>query len=192
MRRVAAEFDTGPASLYAHVANKDALLRLVLERVIQEIEVPTRGTWQETMRAFAHSARAVYARHGDIARVSFAHIPSSEAMLTGVERMLAAMIGGGVPARVATWSLDIMAAYVAVDAYEGYLLAQRFPDRAQRPQGELEAEWIQGVRDEFAELSRERFPFLTSNLDLMMSGSGEERFAFGIDLLIGGIAAQCP
>src|SRR5215216_1728689 len=31
MRRVAAAFDTGPASLYAHVENKEALLRLALD-----------------------------------------------------------------------------------------------------------------------------------------------------------------
>ncbi len=41
MRRVAAEFDTGPASLYAYVANKRDLLRLVLDRIVDEVPVPS-------------------------------------------------------------------------------------------------------------------------------------------------------
>src|SRR5215475_15592084 len=40
MRRVAEVLGTGPASLYAHVANKDELLDLLLDRVVAEIEVP--------------------------------------------------------------------------------------------------------------------------------------------------------
>jgi len=34
MRRVAADLGTGAASLYAHVANKDELLKLCIDRVI--------------------------------------------------------------------------------------------------------------------------------------------------------------
>ncbi len=45
MRRVAAAFDTGPASLYAHVENKEALLRLALDLAIGELEpVPPAAT----------------------------------------------------------------------------------------------------------------------------------------------------
>ena len=55
MRRVAAEFDTGPASLYAYVANKDELLRLVLDRIIDEIAVrrpgDLAGAWCATSRS---------------------------------------------------------------------------------------------------------------------------------------------
>ena len=40
MRRVAAEFDTGPASLYGYFANKEALLSAVLTRVLEELPLP--------------------------------------------------------------------------------------------------------------------------------------------------------
>src|SRR5215470_690381 len=74
MRRVAEELGTGPASLYAHVANKDELLELVHDRVLGEVEVPQPdpGHWQEQLRAMVMSAYRVYARHGDVARVSLA------------------------------------------------------------------------------------------------------------------------
>ncbi len=48
MRRVAAAFDTGPASLYAHVENKEALLRLAFDLAIEELEPVPAGSedWQ--------------------------------------------------------------------------------------------------------------------------------------------------
>jgi AcrR family transcriptional regulator len=192
MRRVAAEFDTGPASLYAYVANKDELLRLVLDRIIEEIEVPEGDTWQEVVRGFAFQTRSVFQRHSDAARLSFAHIPSGTAMLEGTERVLAAMIEGGVPDKVAAWSLDILAMYVAADAFEGWLLEQRFDDGSGRDPEEIGAELVGQVHDTFAALPADRFPYLARTMDVMMSGSSEQRFGFGIDMLIAGFAAQVP
>src|SRR3954463_12596988 len=40
MRRIAAEFDTGPSSLYAHVTSKDELLQLMFDEVCGMITVP--------------------------------------------------------------------------------------------------------------------------------------------------------
>src|SRR5580765_1801237 len=40
MRRVAEELDTGAASLYWHVKNKDELLQLIFERTTQEVTLP--------------------------------------------------------------------------------------------------------------------------------------------------------
>jgi hypothetical protein len=40
MRRVAEELGTGPASLYWHVANKDALINLIIDQVASEIPLP--------------------------------------------------------------------------------------------------------------------------------------------------------
>ena len=145
MRRVAAEFDTGPASLYAYVANKEELLRCVLERIIEEIVVPEGDTWQEVVRGFAVQTRSIFQRHSDAARLSFAHIPSGTAMLAGTERVLAAMIEGGVPDKVAAWALDILALYVAADAFEGWLMQQRFDDGSGRDPEEVGAEFVDEV-----------------------------------------------
>ncbi len=49
MRRVAAELDTGPASLYAHVVNKADLDELLIGRLCQRIVLPQPGseTWRD-------------------------------------------------------------------------------------------------------------------------------------------------
>jgi AcrR family transcriptional regulator len=84
MRRVAAAFDTGPASLYAYVSNKQELLEKVLDRIIAEGEVPQGGTWQEIIRGWAHNARSIFMSHQDAARLSFAYIPHGDALADGV------------------------------------------------------------------------------------------------------------
>jgi AcrR family transcriptional regulator len=190
MRRVAAEFDTGPASLYAHVPNKQTLLRLVLDRILDEVEVPTGDDWQEVIRSLAHNVRAVLRRHNDAAVLSFAHIPTGERALESVERVLSTMLAGGVPPQVAAWSMDIISLYVAADVYEGWLLKERFDDGSGRDPEEIGVEYIGQISRSFAEIPPERYPTLVANADALMTGGSDERFAFGIDMLIAGFAAQ--
>src|SRR3970040_272899 len=56
MRRVAAELGTGAASLYWHVADKEQLIHLVLNRIMGELELPETDPehWEEQVGGFAH------------------------------------------------------------------------------------------------------------------------------------------
>lgn len=190
MRRVAAEFDTGPASLYAHVPNKQALLRLVLDRILEEVELPDGDDWQDVVRSLAHNVRAVLRRHNDAAVLSFAHIPTGTRALETVERVLVTMIAGGVPPQVAAWSMDIISLYVAADVYEGWLLRERFDDGSGRDPEEIGMEYVSQIARSFAQVPADRYPTLVANADALMTGGSDERFAFGIDMLIAGFAAQ--
>ena len=51
MRRVAAELDTGAASLYVYVRNRDVLLRAMLHRVVCSslMRLPCISVWLNTM-----------------------------------------------------------------------------------------------------------------------------------------------
>lgn len=190
MRRVAAEFDTGPASLYAYVPSKDALLRLVLDRILEEVEVPDCESWPDVVRGLAHNLRSVLRRHNDAAVLNFAHVPSGTRVLELTERILRLMITAGVPTQVAAWSLDILSAYVTADVYEGWMLRQRFDDGSGRDPEEIGIEHFTGVVEEYASAPAERYPFLVATAPEMMTGGSDERFAFGIDMLIAGFAAQ--
>jgi hypothetical protein len=57
---------------------------------------------------------------------------------------------------------------------------------------EVGQEWAAQIRDQIAALPRDRYPYLLANLDVMVNGTGDERFAFGIDMLIASMAAQIP
>jgi AcrR family transcriptional regulator len=187
MRRVAAAFDTGPASLYAHVENKEALLRLAFDLALEELEPPPESAddWQQVMRDWSLAVHAMLTRHNDIAKLTFAHIPSGEAMLVSTERVLGLMIEAGVPPQVAAWSLDVISLYVGADAYEGWLFGQRFGgENAAAAQ-----EFFDGIKTYFASLPGDRFPYVTGNVGALMEGGGDERFRFGLDMFLAGIAS---
>ncbi len=104
--------------------------------------------------------------------------------------MLATMITGGVPAQVAAWSMDIVSLYVAADVYEGWLLKERFDDGSGRDPERVGQEFVGQIAAAFAQVPADRYPFLVAHAPAMMTGGSDARFAFGIDMLIAGFAAQ--
>ncbi|MEC3916832.1 TetR/AcrR family transcriptional regulator [Nocardia sp. CDC160] len=70
MRTLGARLGAGATSMYRHVANREELLELAVDRVYAEIEVPHCGrpeTWRMALNASAHNMRSMVARHGWIA-----------------------------------------------------------------------------------------------------------------------------
>src|ERR1700712_4148964 len=53
MRRVAQALDTGPASLYVYVANREELLELMLDRAIATVPLPAPdpARWRDQLKA---------------------------------------------------------------------------------------------------------------------------------------------
>lgn len=64
MRRLGQALGVEAMSLYKHVANKDAILDGLLERVLAEVELPTPGgDWEAELRRAAVSMHDALARH---------------------------------------------------------------------------------------------------------------------------------
>ncbi len=186
MRRVAVELNTGPASLYAHVANKDELLELMVDRVVGEIELPApeRGRWREQVMEAAVAAHGVWTRHPGIARAALANIPVGPNSLRFAEALLAILRSGGVPDQQAAWFLDRLALYILADAFEESLHRER--GRATQANAE---EYIAQVAAYYRSLPPERFPVITSMVDPLMTGGGERRLRFGVELMVRGLAS---
>jgi AcrR family transcriptional regulator len=188
MRRVAQELGTGGASLYAHVSGKEALIALVMDRVIGEVEVPwppDPGRWAEQVKEAARRIKAVYARHRDIALGAVARIPTGENAATVAERIIAILRAGGLPDRVVAYATDLLPLYVTAVAYEESLYASRgwTPEDMMRFVGEL--------RDYFASLPRDRFPNMVALADeLTAGGENDERFEFGLEVIVRGLASM--
>lgn len=191
MRRVGEELGTGAASLYWHVGNKDELLELVLDRVIGELDLPSPdpARWEEQLKELLRHARQVLKRHGDVARISLGRIPVGPNTLQVMEWQFALLRGAGLPDRVVSHAGDILALYLGAYAFEESLgLAS--PMGAQVPPEEV-AGMIGGY---FASLPPDRFPHLVAlaHSGDLMSGDPDERFEFGLDLLVRGLAAHAP
>jgi hypothetical protein len=184
---------TGAASLYAHVANKDELLELVHDRIMSEIEVPTPDPahWQDQLREIAMQSFRVYTAHRDIARVSLASVPTGPNALRIAEGWLAIMLAGGVPPKVAAFAVDRFALYIAADAFEGTLYDKLYQESGQSREEFMES-YFGSVRDFFQNLPADRFPLLTRHVNELMEGTSEERFEFGLDMLIRSLGTYVP
>jgi AcrR family transcriptional regulator len=189
MRRVADELGTGPASLYAHVANKEELLDLLLDRVLAEIDVPAPdpANWQEQLRQVGRDMHAVFTRHRDIAAVSLANIPTGAQALKIADGVMAIMLAGGVPPRVAGWTLDRLALYVGADAYEESLYVNR-QVASGLPMEKFIEQYVGGIEEFYRTLPRDQFPTLTAHVDDLVGGDGDARFEFGLDMIVRSLA----
>jgi AcrR family transcriptional regulator len=184
MRRVAEQLETGPASLYAHVANKEALMELVYDRALSEIEVPAPDpkNWQKQLKTALRAMYDVLISHRDIAFVSMARVPIGPNMLRTAEGMLAIMRAGRVPDRVAGLAMDFVSLGVNSLAYEQSLYPVDATD-------EDIVEYYDQVINYFASLPAARFPNLVAMVGPMTEPSEEERLDFAFDVLVEGVAA---
>jgi AcrR family transcriptional regulator len=186
MRRIAEELGTGPASLYAHVADKDEMVAAVLDRIATEIPIPDPidpGRWQEQLRDLVRSTRDTFVRHRDIARASLGNVPTGEGALPVMNAMVGVLLAGGVSAAVAALSVDILALYATASSYEESL--ETFPKDDPEWSEQFHAE----LKGFFGSLPADRFPHLVALAEPLTSGDGDHRFEFGLDLLIRGIAS---
>lgn len=187
MRRVAEELGTGAASLYAHVSGKEELVELVIDRVLGEVELPPAeaGTgWQEQAKRGVRAIRAAFGRHRDLARASFARIPLGENALRASEWILSTLRAGGLPDPVAGLAVDVLALYATAHAYEDSLYAGE-------PVSEEElGRFVSEMRRYFASLPADRFPNVVALAGPLTAGDGDERFEFGLEVLVRGLAAM--
>jgi AcrR family transcriptional regulator len=185
MRRVAQALDTGPASLYAHVSGKDELHALIFDRIVGEVvpPAPDPARWQEQVKQVMRDAERVLARHPGAARLALARIPATENALVSAEGLLAILRAGGVPDQMAAYAIDVLNLFTTATAFEAslYLAAGSTEESMQAQFGQL--------REYFEALPADRFPNLVALAGAMVSGSGDERFEFGLEILVSGIAA---
>ena len=185
MRRVASELGTGPASLYAHVAGKDELLDLLYDEVVGTIPLfePDPDRWREQVTQLWIDSREALARAGDIARYSLGRVPMGPNALRIAELTMTVLRAGRVPDQAVAWAVDVVGMFVTANAVEDAVTA----DLAR--QGRDPQEYYDQVHRYFAGLPADRFPITAALVPQLMTGTGDERFRFGLELLVGGLAA---
>jgi TetR/AcrR family transcriptional regulator, tetracycline repressor protein len=184
MRRVAEELGSGVASLYWHVRNKDELLQLVFDRVIEAMTLPEADPlhWKEQLRELSAQMRTVLTSHRDIARISFGRIPSGPLIAYLNEWLFSLLRPLGIPDRAIAYIGDFAGLYVGAYCFEESLGVSS-PSGEDLPPEQI----VQMFRDYMASLPADQFPHTLSALDLIFEFNPEERFQFGIDLLLRGL-----
>lgn len=111
MRRLAAELDTGPASLYVYVANTVELHAAILEELLGEVDlrpVTASGDWRERIDAVLGSYSRVLDENPGLARSALVARPSGPNYLRLLDALLALLEEGGIPQDRAAWAVDVL------------------------------------------------------------------------------------
>lgn len=184
MRRVAGALETGPASLYAHVVNKEDLNDLLIGRLCAEIELPQPdpSSWREQIVSVCTQLRDRCMRYPGISLAALAVVPTNLETMRVNEGMLGIVLAGGVEPQTAAWTIDALTLYVNAFCLETSLL-DRHADKE---------EWAVS-RDEllgrFAALP-ETFPNTKRHAAELTSGTALNRFEFTINLMIDGLGRR--
>jgi AcrR family transcriptional regulator len=191
MRGVAIELNTGPASLYAHINDKEELENLLFDRIAGEVPlpVPDPSRWREQVKQLLTDQADVFSRHPGAAAFAMARIPYGPNALDRMESMLSLLRAGGIADHVAAFAADLLYLYVTAHAYEESVY------RAQGKTEESEQEHYLQLEQYFKSLPTSRFPNLVRlsstffDLGGDRSGPAIDRFQLGLDVLLSGLEA---
>ena len=140
MRRVAAALDTGAASLYVYVANREALFQAMLDRVTATIELedadPSR--WRIQLHTLLRRMHRALVAHPGIAAMTLADPPTTEAILRLTENLLGILLAGGLDPQDAAWTCDILVLLVTAVASEDDVRRSRGRGEDDDPRGKVD------------------------------------------------------
>jgi AcrR family transcriptional regulator len=194
MRRIAQVLQAGTMSLYWHVENKEHLLDLMLDTVLGETEVPDAGgDWRAALRAIAFSERALLHRHRWVMDFIGGRPPLGPHVIANLEWSLTALDSLQLDTATAMNVLMTVNTYVmgAVLREMRELRAQRDLEASGLDARQIEigvAEWAKRLRADgrFGHFLR----IIEDDVDPDAADTRDERFAFGLDCVLDGIAAR--
>jgi AcrR family transcriptional regulator len=186
MRRLATALGTGPASLYAHVVNKEDLDDLLIGRVCAKIELPEPDPerWQEQITIVCTRLCAEYLKYPGLSRASMAAAPTNLETLRVSEGLLAILLAGGIDPQTAAWAIDAIVLYLNAYCLE---IAEY-----ERRRGSDDDNWVVSQEEllrRFAALP-DSFPNTKRYAAELTSGKGNDRFDFTLRLIINGLTGR--
>jgi AcrR family transcriptional regulator len=186
MRRVARELGR-PAvmSLYRHVQSKDDLIDLMLDQVVGEaaaVSVADQG-WRATLRDGAIAQRAAMLRHPWAIEASAGRPLIGPHSLSHIDRTLEALEALGIALNLAVSIFD------CVDAYTRGSVADEVAREGAGERHTLTAEQLRRSVAYMSEaMASGAYPTLARFVAGHKHASSDERFEFGLDRLLDGVA----
>jgi AcrR family transcriptional regulator len=198
MRRLARELRVGAMSLYWHVSSKEELIALMLDSLEGEIRAPApTGDWRADLRELACRQRAALLRHPWVMEFAASRPPSGPNDARNLDVMLGMLGGLGLDPRI---MVDIL--MTVVNYVMGAVLREVQEVRAERDRSEAETtmtaaeieaerqyfyDWL-STTGEYPNIQR----MVEADVDPDAPETRDERFGFGLDCLLDGVAARLP
>jgi AcrR family transcriptional regulator len=196
MRRIARELNSGTMSLYWHIRSKEELLDLMIDSIVGEAEAPApSGDWRADLRAIACSSRDTLHRHRWAVNFMGGRPPMGPKSLRNLERALSVFDGLGIDKATAMSTLMAVNTYVLgavlreMQEMNGeHYVAEVFADLSEEEKESLIREFAERIR------GAGRFPHMAAmmaeGIDPDAPETRDERFEFGLDCMLDGIAAR--
>ena len=179
MRRLAAELETGPASLYAHVVNKADLDELLIGYLCNQIVLPEpkEALWREQLTDVCIQLRDLSLAYPGISEASLSLAPSNVDILRISEGMLAILLAGKVEPPTAAWTIDALLLYV-----NAYCLERSVREGQRGNADGVRTTSRKELLRRFATLP-DTFPQTKRYAEQLTSGAGHDRFDFTLRLM---------
>jgi AcrR family transcriptional regulator len=181
MRRLAAEFQTGPASIYVYIANVAELRGAILDRLLGGLDLNRQAT-SETAREVLIGLLADYIGMllgpPSLARAVLVLWPSGPNYLKLIDNVLALLLLDGVPPRQAAWGVDQLLQHATATAAE-------HGTRVDFSEGERDG---YRLRSAIEEATAEDYPAIAKLRGELFSGTPGQRLRWQLTALIEGIA----
>lgn len=198
MRRIARELNAGAMSLYWHVSSKDELLDLMLDSVEGEFDSlePT-GNWRTDLRAIAVTHRDLLHRHQWLMDFIGGRPPLGPNTLRNLEAALAVLDERHLETRTALNILGTLNTYV-IGAVLREFRERRVEERDAAAVAEVGKEELEKIVDSHVRTLKGtgRFPHFVrmfeEGIDPDAPETRDERFEFGLQCLLDGVAARLP
>lgn len=181
LRKVAAALETGPASLYAYVADLDELHALVLDRALAKVDVrgAARASWRDRLLSVLRSYARVLSASPGLAKLAFGTIAVGPSALRITEALLGLLDEGGIDVATGAWAVDLLVLYVTASVAEH--ADGLDPTAAGGP-----------VAHAIAGASATTYPRIFAARSHLLAGTAEERFAWSIDVFLRGLPKSAP
>jgi AcrR family transcriptional regulator len=182
IRKLAAELDVKPMTIYHHIANKEAILDGMVDIVFGEIDLPPTDTdWKTAIRQRSHSARAVLAQHPWATPLMESRTTPGAATLGHHEAVIGCFRRGGFTIAMTAHAYALIDNYI----YGFALQAAHLPATGGDEMADL-AETI------IEPLPTDKYPHLielTTEHILQPGYDFGDEFNFGLELILDGLAA---
>lgn len=179
MRRVAAELDTGAASLYVYVRNTAELYAAILDEVTGNTDLSPDAdddSWRQQITDTLLAYTNMLFKHPRLAESVLVTRPTGQHYLQLVESLLAFMAKGLIPGNRAAWAVD--------------LLLQAATSTAAEHGGDPEPEHddqLAGLTAAIAAAPAEAYPQISSLAVELVSGSPVDRLTWRFDVILNGV-----
>jgi len=186
MRRVAAELDTGPASLYVYVRDTEELHSAVLEELLGKSgllddTLDDGRTWRERIVDLLMKYTGLLLAYPSVARVTAFTRPVGPHYIRLVERLLALQVEDGIPLREAGWGVDLLLQQAETTAAEQ---GSRTPeDQA------ADDEALRVAVQTLVAASSPDLPYIVAGGEDLISGEGPQRGAWSFEVILNGLLA---